>query len=153
MVDYATTKAHGENVFFTGHSLGGGLAKALAARLGVMAVSFEGPGVVHPFMALFYDNPKWKPAWARWDGSVNVRAQGDLVAFVGKDIGYTQDIGCHGFAKLPLVSCHLTIASVLLHNCNPDNRFSRMANATQPEGYRSTLEYCPGLPDALPSPL
>jgi len=152
VIDYAQTKAHGGQLFFTGHSLGGGLAKALAARLNTFAVSFEGPGVVHPFVGLFYDNLKWSPEWSRWNGNTNVRAQGDLVAFVGEDIGYTQEVTCRGFDRLPLVSCHLTIASVLLHNCQTGNQFARMA-ATQPVGHQGALHYCPGLPDRLPNPL
>jgi len=72
---------------------------------------------------------------------------------VGQDIGLTQEIKCNGFHELPFVSCHKTVASVLLHNCAPNNnQFSRMA-ASQPTGSRATLDYCPGLPDSLPWPL
>ena len=145
VIEYAKHTARGADVLMTGHSLGGGLAKAVSAVLNVEAVSFEGPGVVNPFVGLFYRQP-----WGRrsqFNSIVNVRGKSDLVAWMGTDIGYTQDVECNGFPRLPVVSCHLTIASVLLHNCKPAN--TTFVNRT---GNSQTLQYCPGLNDTLPDP-
>ena len=124
VIDYANRDARGA-VMLTGHSLGGGLAKAIAAVLGTEAVAFEGPGVVNPFLGLFYRKPWGRPS--TFNGNVNVRASGDMVGWMGTDIGDTQDVACDGFPRLPLVSCHLTVASVLLHNCGGEAA-TRFAN-------------------------
>ena len=55
----------------------------------------------------------------------------------------TQDVLCDGFPELPLVSCHLTIASVILHNCGRGHTAFSAENPT---------EYCPGLPSNLTDP-
>jgi len=150
LLHYANYSARGD-VMLAGHSLGAGLAKAVAAILGLEAVAFEGPGVVKPFIGMFYNRP-WGNE-AAFDGNVNVRANGDVVGWMGEDIGYTQSVSCTGFPTIPFISCHLSIASVILHNCawGGVDKWARLANQTVATAV--PLAYCPGLPDTLPTPL
>mgnify|MGYP007111534967 CR=1 FL=1 len=97
-------------------------------------------------------------SWAKknaWNGNTNVRAANDIVAWMGEDIGFTQDVICDGFPELPLVSCHLTIAAVLLHNCGRANTTfaATYAHEVGARGGKKRITYCPGLPDTLPDPL
>lgn len=145
LIHYTNATARGRTKFVTGHSLGGGLAQAVGARLGLLAVTFEAPSAQGAISGLWGSGPNAAP-WASWsmlNGPLNVRALDDFVAMTGKTSGLTQDVTCDGFPTMPLVSCHTTIASVLLKNCNPASTRARFNSHTVP--------FSPKLPDTFPN--
>lgn len=149
VLEYIRDEARGETVFVTGHSLGGGLAKAVGSMTRKLAVSFEGPPVARPIEGLFMGKEEWAD-WPQQNGGVvNVAAIDDLVAQLGVEVGYTQAVDCGRFPRLPLVSCHTSIASVVLHNCAPPGS-PFLARGAVPGPRGPTMRpYCPGLAGSL----
>jgi hypothetical protein len=92
-----------ERFVITGHSLGGGLAEAVAARISrvpVSAATFNAPGIVG-FTEVGDHGELHMPVLNR--SIVNVRSSADQVSLWGYHIGQTrtvEDAGLHGIGPL-----------------------------------------------------
>ena len=80
-----------------------------------------------------------------------MRAFGDGVGWTGTAVGKTQDVLCNGFPQWPIIGCHLTIASVLLHNCHHANGWNESSKWEEPNPQARVTDsgqllFCPGLP-------
>merc|ERR1719235_244956 len=76
-----------EPLVLTGHSLGGGIAQIVAARLGLQSLLFSAPG--DTFLAKAFDIQK-QPALKY----VNIKPEVDLVPRVDEQSGVVQPILC-----------------------------------------------------------
>ncbi|KAJ4460387.1 hypothetical protein PAPYR_3409 [Paratrimastix pyriformis] len=88
----------------TGHSLGGGIAKILAASTGTAAVAFSGPGIGDLVDKLDL------PPTAVERNLFTVVPDGDLVPRIGEPTGTMQNIHCYGDAS-PF-SCHSILRTI-----------------------------------------
>ncbi|TFJ85693.1 hypothetical protein NSK_003201 [Nannochloropsis salina CCMP1776] len=78
----------GYELLFTGHSLGGGVAQIVAARLEGVAVVFSAPGVV-------LSRKKFKISLDNIDAyAINVWAVGDLVPLIDEQSVKSQQVRC-----------------------------------------------------------
>eukprot|EP01127_Copromyxa_protea_P003608 TRINITY_DN1340_c0_g2_i1.p1 TRINITY_DN1340_c0_g2~~TRINITY_DN1340_c0_g2_i1.p1 ORF type:complete len:633 (+),score=86.68 TRINITY_DN1340_c0_g2_i1:220-2118(+) len=97
---------------FTGHSLGGAIAKIVGVKLNTTAVVFEAPG-------LLYSSKKFDlDTLALQRLVVNVALSNDIVAAVDKQVGLVQNVPCPSSNPL---TCHSlrTGLCILFQSCNP----------------------------------
>eukprot|EP00931_Biecheleriopsis_adriatica_P039399 TRINITY_DN22531_c0_g1_i6.p1 TRINITY_DN22531_c0_g1~~TRINITY_DN22531_c0_g1_i6.p1 ORF type:complete len:302 (-),score=34.61 TRINITY_DN22531_c0_g1_i6:27-932(-) len=125
--------------FITGHSLGGGLAKLVSAKVEqdmgsklLPAIAFASPGIWLTSAALFGESLGGK-------GSITVIPDGDVVSRVDFQSGAVVQIPCKGS---PL-HCHFISTSVcsILEECGITTR----------EDLSLPCGYCPGMPCDEPS--
>eukprot|EP00931_Biecheleriopsis_adriatica_P121066 TRINITY_DN96146_c0_g1_i1.p1 TRINITY_DN96146_c0_g1~~TRINITY_DN96146_c0_g1_i1.p1 ORF type:complete len:272 (-),score=51.27 TRINITY_DN96146_c0_g1_i1:83-814(-) len=78
--------------YITGHSLGGGLAKAVAAQVGIQAVTFMAPGLGWTgYMSLEQDLAK-----TLHDKALTLVPSGDVVSRIDVQVGNTVRVYCTG---------------------------------------------------------
>jgi lipase ATG15 len=106
-------KGEGRRLLVTGHSLGGALAAALGARLGLEAVVFSSPG-------LYYNQRRFGfTEESLMLHTLNVVPENDLVPAVDQQKGAVQHIRCHHSAP----TCHaLQVTLCTLHTVCGDQR-------------------------------
>lgn len=115
-------KEEGDSLGFmtiaTGHSLGGALAVAAAARANTPALVFSAPGYV--FIAKYFGIDLTR---AR-NNVINILPENDVLGLIDSHVGAAQEIACTGSAKV----CHQysTTMCELLSNCgDPRSRTPR----------------------------
>jgi lipase ATG15 len=94
--DFLEQKEEGANVIFTGHSLGGGLAKILAAVNGYQAVAISGPGISAAEAIYGWKSPHVPNSF------INVVPNLDPIAGVDRPAGSTFVIPC----EAGVFACH-----------------------------------------------
>eukprot|EP00761_Pharyngomonas_kirbyi_P008545 gb/GECH01008557.1/.p1 GENE.gb/GECH01008557.1/~~gb/GECH01008557.1/.p1 ORF type:complete len:849 (+),score=112.80 gb/GECH01008557.1/:1-2547(+) len=97
LLSYTKDVMNDREVILTGHSLGGGLAKIVGARLGIKAITFSSPGVVLSRKKLGIDS---LDTISRT--TLTIKPSHDLVPKVDELGGIVQDIDCDADA----ISCH-----------------------------------------------
>lgn len=109
LVSDAVTAATGDTVL-VGHSLGGGVAKIVAAIHKLQAVSISGPGIRQIIPRL---GPK-----VHHLNSVNLISDDDIVSRIGKQEGITSRFECPVGYSMPH-RCHLPIFAIssLIKRC------------------------------------
>jgi hypothetical protein len=90
--------------YITGHSLGGGLAKLVASRVGIQAITFMSPGIATTSFLVFGNKgDKFKS----WDNqrhtALTVMPKSDIVSRVDNQIGMLVQTDCSGTPA----HCHL----------------------------------------------
>ena len=106
-------KEEGDSLGFmtiaTGHSLGGALAVAGAARVNTPALVFSAPG--HVFVAKYFDIDLTKVR----ANVINVQPDNDVVVLVDSHVGATQEIACTEITPV----CHSSHSTMceLFRNC------------------------------------
>jgi hypothetical protein len=89
LYDNATPAVY-PHLFLTGHSVSGGIASVLGARIGILAVTFSSPG-------LLYTGAKFDVDSAQYDRFVtSIRSNNDALGYVDKHGVNTQEVGCGG---------------------------------------------------------
>eukprot|EP00928_Gymnodinium_smaydae_P034317 TRINITY_DN24351_c0_g3_i1.p1 TRINITY_DN24351_c0_g3~~TRINITY_DN24351_c0_g3_i1.p1 ORF type:complete len:1096 (-),score=153.83 TRINITY_DN24351_c0_g3_i1:175-3420(-) len=84
------SELHGEQIYITGHSLGGGLAQVVASLLNLTSVTFSAPGATATSSIL---SPSPTVSSLRHH-NVNVVPDGDVVPWVDKQAGSSLQIDC-----------------------------------------------------------
>ncbi|CAE7587658.1 unnamed protein product [Symbiodinium pilosum] len=113
----ARMKAHPDrNFYITGHSLGGGIAKLVAAEIQreelqhagrhveLTAVAFAAPGIGVAEALLFGEDKRSTNRYT----SVTVRPRHDIVSRIDHNTGATIPVGCHGSPR----RCHSIYATL-----------------------------------------
>lgn len=98
-----------ETVYVTGHSLGGGLADAMAGILGIPAVTFSAPGIGDT-SAILEPMPSLKEL--RHAG-VNIMPKGDLVPLIDSQSGAAVPLDCPFPAGMACHSLQPTLCEIL----------------------------------------
>jgi len=91
----------GREFFITGHSLGGGLAKLVAARAGLRAVTFMAPGLSATGHVVYRNAPQDE---LHGDEMLTVQPSYDIVSRIDTQTGLVVPVGC---SKTDGLYCHL----------------------------------------------
>eukprot|EP00118_Oscarella_pearsei_P015751 m.144543 g.144543 ORF g.144543 m.144543 type:complete len:736 (+) comp38402_c0_seq1:35-2242(+) len=98
-------------VLFTGHSLGGSIAKIAGATLGIRAITFNSPGLLFSRRKFGLDRKQIDLT------AVNVAMRHDIVSEIDRPGGAVHHIGC---PVSSLITCHriITVACEFQNKCN-----------------------------------
>jgi len=117
-------KEDGRQVVLTGHSLGGGLARIVAAVERLPNVAFSPPGVAQSYYKFVYDeisdfDELRKTGSMLHHQSIAVLPENDPVPTVDTQVGLIQRIGCDASKQAMQNACHMLEGTIsdLLHRC------------------------------------
>ncbi|CAN0196501.1 unnamed protein product, partial [Phaeothamnion confervicola] len=105
VVDYVRS-IKGSNIVLTGHSLGGGLARIVAALERTASVCFSPPGIAQSYRK-FRSGPLAVDRDFLHHSSVSVIPEHDFIPMIDTQVGLIQTITCSTSSKVLQNSCHM----------------------------------------------
>jgi len=127
VLEYVRSVSDDRQVVLTGHSLGGGLARIVAAIEHLPNVAFSPPGVAQSYYKFVYNEMSSSSELADaarllHHESIAVLPKNDPVPTVDTQVGLIQRIGCDVSAQAMQNSCHMLEGTIsdLLRRCGDD---------------------------------